>query len=152
MAVFFFLPEKMKSARENGFGHFFWFFSRAEFFFSPTFLIFFSGSLKFSRALFRIFSRVDFFFSRAEISEFSRALFFFFSGRIFSAGVKFLLVKSLFAKFRVVVNFCYRLNIAYMPRVSTTGKIIISILTQVTQKCNGYFERHMLLPQKKWQL
>ena len=132
-------------------GTFFGFFRGQNFFFSPTFLIFFSGSLKFSRALFRIFSRVDFFFSRAEISEFSRA-HFFFSSRIFSACVKFLLVKSLFAKFRVVVNFCYRLNIAYMPRVSTTGKIIISILTQVTQKCNGYFERHMLLPQKKWQL
>ena len=28
-------------------------------------------------------------------------------------------------------------NFANMPRVSPTGKMIISILSQVTQKCNG---------------
>ena len=121
----------MKSARENGFGHFFWFFSRAEFFFSPTFLIFFSGSLKFSRALFRIFSRVDFFFSRAEISEFSRAHFFFSRAEFFQRALKFQRVncrfKGDFWRTPTGSELCYRRDFANMERVSATGKMIISI-------------------------
>ena len=105
-------------------GTFFGFFLGQNFFSRPLFLIFFSGSLKFSRGLFRIFSRVDFFFSRAEISEFSRA-HFFFSGRIFSAGIKFLngFLRWFFAKLERVVNFCYRRNFANVPLVSATGKM-----------------------------
>ena len=79
----------MKSARENGFWHFFWFFSRGDFFFLAHFLNFFAGSLTFSRALFFIFSRVDFFFLGQKFKNFlGHSLFF--SGRIFSAGVKFI--------------------------------------------------------------
>ena len=69
-------------------GTFFGFFLGQNFFFSATFLNFFSGSLKVSRALFRIFSRVDFFFLGQKFQNFLGHIFFF-SGRIFSAGVKF---------------------------------------------------------------
>ena len=65
--VFFFYPRKWKVPEKTVFGTFFGFFPGEIFFFSPTFLNLFSGSLTFSRALFFIFSRVDFFFSRAEI-------------------------------------------------------------------------------------
>ena len=77
------MPEK------TVFGTFFGFFPGENFFFSPTFLNFFSGSLTFSRALFFIFSRVDFFFLGQKFKNFlGHSLFF--SGRIFSAGVKFI--------------------------------------------------------------
>ena len=75
------MPEK------TVFGTFFVFFLGNNFFFSPTFVEIFSGSLKFSRGLFRIFSRGDFFFLGQKIKNFLGQIFFF-SGTIFSAGVK----------------------------------------------------------------
>ena len=75
------MPEK------TVFGTFFVFFLGKNFFFSPTFVEIFSGSLKFSRGLFRIFSRGDFFFLGQKIKNFLGQIFFF-SGTIFSAGVK----------------------------------------------------------------
>ena len=64
--VFFFLPEKMKSAREAIFWHFFGFFLGWKIIFSPTFPKIFSGTLKFSRAQNDIFSRVEVRISRAK--------------------------------------------------------------------------------------
>ena len=76
------MPEK------TVFGTFFVFFLGKNFFFSPTFVEIFSGSLKFSRGLFRIFSRGDFFFLGQKIKNFLGQNFFV-SGRNFSACVKF---------------------------------------------------------------
>ena len=56
-SVFFFYPRKWKVPEKTVFGTFFGFFLGRKSFFSPTFLKFFSGSLKFSRAHFRFFSR-----------------------------------------------------------------------------------------------
>ena len=62
----FFLPEKMKSAREANFWHFFGFFLRWKIIFSPTFPKIFSGTLKFSRVQNDIFSRVEVRISRVK--------------------------------------------------------------------------------------
>ena len=62
----FFLPEKMKSAREAIFWHFFGFFLGWKIIFSATFPKIFSGTLKFSRAQNDIFSRVEVRISRAK--------------------------------------------------------------------------------------
>ena len=86
----FFLPEKMKSARETIFWYFFGFFLGQKIFFSPTFSQIFSGILKFSWREFQNFSRVEYYFSRAEILDFfvfSRGKFcIFFSGTFFFSG------------------------------------------------------------------
>ena len=47
------------------------------------------------------------------------------------------------------MNFCYRRNFANTPRVSAMGKMKISIFVTGNSSVTGYFERHMLLPQKK---
>ena len=95
------MPEK------TVFGTFFVFFLGKNFFFSPTFVEIFSGSLKFSRGLFRIFSRGDFFFLGQKIKNFLGQIFFF-SGTIFSAGVKNFLGQIFFFSGRIFsagVNF-----------------------------------------------
>ena len=47
------------------------------------------------------------------------------------------------------MNFCYRRNFANTQRVSATGKRKISNFVTGNSSVTGYFERHMLLPQKK---
>ena len=87
MVSVFFLPEKMKSARENGFWYFFWFFSRAETVFLGHFLKNFLGQFEvFSGTFSNFFSGRLFFFSGRNLRIFSGIFFFlgqdfFFSGR-----------------------------------------------------------------------
>ena len=81
-SVFFFSREK-RSARENHFLAFFWFFSRAVFVFHAHFLAHFSDFsrplLFFSRAVFSFFSREENHFSRAQNLIFFRRRGFCFN-------------------------------------------------------------------------
>ena len=130
-AVFFFFPEKMKSARENGFWHCFWFFSREEFFFSPTFFWISLGQSKvFSGTFSYFFSGWLFFFSGRNLRFFSGS-FFFSRAEFFQRALNFQRVKCRFKgdfwRTPTGSELCYRRDFANMERVSATGKMIISI-------------------------
>ena len=87
--VLFFLPEKVRSARENGFWYFCWFFSRAEIVFLAHFLKIFLGQFEVFSGTFSIFfSGLIFFFSGRNVRIFS-GIFFFLGQDFFSSG-KFL--------------------------------------------------------------
>ena len=87
--VLFFLPEKMKSARENGFGYFFWFFSRAEMVFLAHFVKIFLGQFEILSGTFsNFFSGWFFFFLGQKIKNFLGHIFIF-SGRIFQWALNF---------------------------------------------------------------
>ena len=87
----------MKSARENFLGYFFWFFSRAEIFFSPTFLKFFLGQFQvFSGTISYFFSGWLFFFSGRNLGY-----FLYFSGQnfVFFSRERFFFLGLIFAVF-----------------------------------------------------